>query len=95
MIAGVIIVGPAFVWSYVGALHEPTFHGVPFAVVGSPRLQEPGRGRAELDDRVSRTRSPATHSHRARGVRQDPGTGAAGAPTDADRQPSATTSSAV
>src|SRR5205807_722550 len=40
MIAGVLIVGLGFVASYVGALHEPKFHGVHLAVVGSPRLAE-------------------------------------------------------
>lgn len=34
----VLVVGLAFVWSYVGALHEPRFHGVPLVVVGPPAL---------------------------------------------------------
>lgn len=40
MIAGVLVVGLAFVASYVGALHEPRFHSVPIAVVGPARLAE-------------------------------------------------------
>jgi hypothetical protein len=38
MIAGVMVVGLAFIASYVGALHEPRFHNVPIAVVGPARL---------------------------------------------------------
>jgi hypothetical protein len=38
MIAGVLLVGLGFVASYVGALHEPKFHGVALAVVGPTRL---------------------------------------------------------
>lgn len=34
VIAAVTIIGLAFVWSYVGALHQPAFHGVELAVVG-------------------------------------------------------------
>jgi hypothetical protein len=37
-ILAAVIVGLAFVWSFVGALHEPTFHKVPIAVVGPPAL---------------------------------------------------------
>jgi hypothetical protein len=33
-IAAAIVVGLAFVFSYVGGLHQPTFHDVPLAVVG-------------------------------------------------------------
>jgi hypothetical protein len=40
MIAGVLLVGLGFVGSYVGALHEPRFHGVALAVVGPTRLAE-------------------------------------------------------
>ncbi len=36
----VLLIGLAFVWSYVGALHEPRFHGVSLAVVGPPELAE-------------------------------------------------------
>jgi hypothetical protein len=37
-ILAAVIVGLAFVWSFVGALHSPTFHKVPIAVVGPPAL---------------------------------------------------------
>jgi hypothetical protein len=40
MIAGVLLVGLGFVGSYVGALHEPRFHGVALAIVGPTRLAE-------------------------------------------------------
>jgi hypothetical protein len=40
VIVAVIVTGMAFVWSYVGALHEPKFHDVGLAVVGPPRLAE-------------------------------------------------------
>ena len=39
-IVAAIIVGLAFVWSFVGALHKPTFHKVPIAVLGPPALSQ-------------------------------------------------------
>lgn len=32
------LIGLAFVWSYVGALHEPRLHGADIAVAGPPSL---------------------------------------------------------
>jgi hypothetical protein len=40
VVVGAIIIGLAFVGSYVGALHEPRFHNVHLGVVGSPRLAQ-------------------------------------------------------
>jgi hypothetical protein len=40
VVVGAIVIGLAFVGSYVGALHEPRFHDVHLGVVGSPRLAE-------------------------------------------------------
>ena len=37
-IVAALVVGLGFVWSFVGALHQPTFHKVPIAVVGPPAL---------------------------------------------------------
>src|SRR5580700_10293895 len=34
----VTIIGLAFVWAYVGGLHQPKFHKVPIAVLGPPAL---------------------------------------------------------
>jgi len=34
------VVGLGFVWSFVGGLHQPKFHGVPIAVVGPPALSQ-------------------------------------------------------
>ena len=36
----VLLIGLAFVWSYVGALHEPKFHGVELAVAGPAALAQ-------------------------------------------------------
>lgn len=36
----VLLIGLAFVWSYVGALHEPKFHDVPLAVAGPATLAQ-------------------------------------------------------
>ena len=38
VIVAAVIVGLGFVWSFVGALHQPTFHKVPIAVLGPPAL---------------------------------------------------------
>lgn len=38
VIACAFVVGVAFVASYVGALHQPSFHKLPIAVAGSPAL---------------------------------------------------------
>src|SRR6516162_6152579 len=35
-----IVVGLAFVWSFVGALHQPAFPKVPLAVLGPPALSQ-------------------------------------------------------
>jgi len=37
-IVAAMIVGLGFVWSFVGALHQPKFHNVPIAVLGPPAL---------------------------------------------------------
>ena len=39
-IVAATIVGLAFVWSFVGGLHQPAFHGVPIAVYGPPALSQ-------------------------------------------------------
>ena len=36
----VLLIGLAFVWSYVGALHEPKFHGIELAVAGPAALAQ-------------------------------------------------------
>ena len=36
----VLLIGLGFVWSYVGALHEPRFHGVKLAVAGPAALSQ-------------------------------------------------------
>ena len=38
VILAIMIIGLAFVWSFVGGLHQPTFHRVPIAVLGPPAL---------------------------------------------------------
>jgi hypothetical protein len=40
VMAAALIVGCAFVWSYVGGLHEPAFHKVSLAVAGPPALSQ-------------------------------------------------------
>lgn len=53
-IIAVLIVGTAFVTSYVGGLHEPKFHRVPIAVLGPPSLAAHLNSGVELSvDRVS------------------------------------------
>lgn len=62
----VLVVGLAFVWSYVGALHEPRFHGVPLVVVGPPALaSQLERGDAFEVTRVA-TRADAVRALRDR-----------------------------
>jgi ABC-2 family transporter len=39
VIVAALVVGLAFVWSFVGALHQPKFHKVPVAIVGPPALE--------------------------------------------------------
>jgi hypothetical protein len=40
VVAGAILIGLAFVGSYVGALHAPKFHNLHLGVVGAPRLAQ-------------------------------------------------------
>jgi len=40
VIVAAMVVGLAFVWSFVGGLHQPTFHKVPIAVAGPPALSQ-------------------------------------------------------
>jgi len=40
VIVAAMVVGLAFVWSFVGGLHQPAFHKVPIAVVGPPALSQ-------------------------------------------------------
>jgi hypothetical protein len=40
VIVAATIVGLGFVWSFVGALHQPKFHKVPIAVLGPPALAQ-------------------------------------------------------
>ena len=40
VIVAAMIVGLAFVWSFVGGLHQPAFHKVPIAVVGPRALSD-------------------------------------------------------
>ena len=40
VIVAAMVVGLAFVWSFVGGLHQPAFHRVPIAVVGPPALSQ-------------------------------------------------------
>jgi hypothetical protein len=40
VIVAATIVGLAFVWSFVGGLHQPSFHKVPIAVSGPPALSQ-------------------------------------------------------
>jgi hypothetical protein len=39
-IVAAMVVGLAFVWSFVGGLHQPTFHKVPIAVYGPAALRQ-------------------------------------------------------
>ena len=50
----VLLIGLAFVWSYVGALHEPKFHGVELAVAGPAALAQ----RLDASEAFSVTRVP-------------------------------------
>ena len=53
-VIAVLIVGLAFVTSYVGGLHEPKFHRVPIAVLGPAALAAHLSHGVELSvDRVS------------------------------------------
>lgn len=56
VIVAVVIIGVTFAWSYVGALHQPTFHKVPIAVVGPPALQKALNSGPEFS--VTTERSP-------------------------------------
>ena len=38
VVGAVFLIGLAFVWSYMGALSNPKFHGVEIAVLGPPAL---------------------------------------------------------
>jgi hypothetical protein len=40
VIVAAMVVGLGFVWSFVGGLHQPTFHKVPIAVYGPPALSQ-------------------------------------------------------
>jgi len=40
VILAALVVGLGFVWSFVGGLHQPTFHRVPIAVLGPPALSQ-------------------------------------------------------
>lgn len=40
VIVAAMVVGLAFVWSFVGGLHQPTFHKVPIAVAAPPALSQ-------------------------------------------------------